>query len=232
MEVCAAIKQRFGEVKLTEDQIDRLFRTLVPDWQPSSTELLLQGCERKEGTIDLCALVDDLFTSSNSVASVPSTLVVQDGSLVAADGSLTLGEATTAALKGAPTISQEAEAKLRSFYDQCDKNSDGKINKRELILACRRSQELADFFGLPQNIRQEDGSRDKMEAFFQQIDTDDDREMSWSEVKAFYLKAKQLQVTGCTSGGAPCNGMAAEIQDIPGALADAPQQAMLPMASS
>jgi len=230
MSIGAAIRQRFGELWLTEDKVDKIFRDLMPDWQTSSTQLLLQGCKRKEGTINLCALVDDILSSSSlssDSSAVPHVLAVQDSSIVVADTSLTCGKVTAAAQKNTPILSQEAEAKLRSYYDQCDKNSDGKINKRELILACRKSHELAEFFNLPQNIRQEDGSRDQMEAFFQQIDSNDDREMTWDEMKTFFVNVKKLAATGCVGGGAPGNSVAAEIQDVPGALADAPQQAML-----
>merc|ERR1711874_41861 len=52
--------------------------------------------------------------------------------------------------------------------------------------------EVADFFGLPRKIRQEDGSRDKMESLFQKIDGNNDRKISWEEFFRFY----RLQVRG------------------------------------
>jgi len=75
-------------------------------------------------------------------------------------------------------ISQEA---LRTIFDTCDTNGDGQVNKRELILACRAHKGIANFFKLPQQIRQEDGSRDIMERVFQSMDRDDNREVSWEE---------------------------------------------------
>jgi len=80
----------------------------------------------------------------------------------------------------------------------CDVNKTGTIDKRELIKALRKHKEVAEFFHLPEHIRQEDGSRDAMEAFFQGVDVNDDRELSWDELKAFYQKthASALTATG------------------------------------
>merc|ERR1711871_894498 len=64
-------------------------------------------------------------------------------------------------------LSESDEAELRRIFDMCDVNKTGSIDKRELIKALRKHQEVADFFHLPSIIRQEDGSRDEMEAFFQ-----------------------------------------------------------------
>ena len=78
------------------------------------------------------------------------------------------------------------EAKLRAIFDQCDTNGDGTLNKRELILMCRSSPETAMFFGLPAVIRQEDGSRDLLEAKFQMMDQNDDREVNYDEFREWY----------------------------------------------
>lgn len=87
-----------------------------------------------------------------------------------------------------PVQQVNAEAELRRIFEMCDVNNTGSIDKRELIKACRKHEEVAKFFGLSTIIRQEDGTRDAMEAFFQSADTNDDREMSWDELKTFYLK--------------------------------------------
>ena len=75
---------------------------------------------------------------------------------------------------------------LREVFDIVDHDKDGKINKRELILACRTSKDIAEFFGLPRTIRAEDGSRDAMERLFQAVDLSDDRQWSWEEFRSFY----------------------------------------------
>eukprot|EP00928_Gymnodinium_smaydae_P084477 TRINITY_DN6774_c0_g3_i1.p1 TRINITY_DN6774_c0_g3~~TRINITY_DN6774_c0_g3_i1.p1 ORF type:complete len:489 (-),score=65.82 TRINITY_DN6774_c0_g3_i1:493-1959(-) len=76
--------------------------------------------------------------------------------------------------------------KLRNIFDKCDVNKDGQVSKRELIKTCRQDGEVAEFFNLPMQVRQEDGSRSKLEEVFQSIDTDGDREIRWAELLAFY----------------------------------------------
>lgn len=76
--------------------------------------------------------------------------------------------------------------KLRDIFDRCDINKDGLVNKRELIKTCRQDSEIAKFFDVPSDIRQEDGSRNKLEEVFQSIDTDGDREIRWAELLAYY----------------------------------------------
>jgi len=76
--------------------------------------------------------------------------------------------------------------KLRDIFDRCDVNKDGLVNKRELIKTCRRDIEIAKFFDVPSDIRQEDGSRNKLEEVFQEIDRDADREIRWAELLAYY----------------------------------------------
>lgn len=80
----------------------------------------------------------------------------------------------------------EEEARLREIFDKCDTNGDGTLNKRELIKMCRASVDTATFFGLPANIRQEDGTRDLLEAKFQRMDQNDDREVNWAEFVDWY----------------------------------------------
>jgi len=77
-------------------------------------------------------------------------------------------------------------AKLRNIFDRCDINQDGRVNKREMIKSCREDEEIAKFFEVPQVIRQEDGSRCKLEEVFQDIDQDGDREIRWVELLAYY----------------------------------------------
>ncbi|OLP95822.1 hypothetical protein AK812_SmicGene22016 [Symbiodinium microadriaticum] len=62
------------------------------------------------------------------------------------------------------------------------------VNKRELVKGLRRDAKMAEFFGLPSEIRQEDGSRDQMEALFQAMDSDSDREITWEEFVAFQVR--------------------------------------------
>eukprot|EP00404_Azadinium_spinosum_P049829 CAMPEP_0180758920 /NCGR_PEP_ID=MMETSP1038_2-20121128/35532_1 /TAXON_ID=632150 /ORGANISM="Azadinium spinosum, Strain 3D9" /LENGTH=376 /DNA_ID=CAMNT_0022793023 /DNA_START=32 /DNA_END=1158 /DNA_ORIENTATION=+ len=87
------------------------------------------------------------------------------------------------------------ERNLRAIFERCDGNRDGQLNKRELIKILRADQEVADVFGLPQQIRQEDGSRELMEGVFQAMDKNDDRESfgpsSWRDHPLRRLPGRQ-----------------------------------------
>eukprot|EP00928_Gymnodinium_smaydae_P097038 TRINITY_DN8698_c0_g1_i1.p1 TRINITY_DN8698_c0_g1~~TRINITY_DN8698_c0_g1_i1.p1 ORF type:complete len:1814 (-),score=508.32 TRINITY_DN8698_c0_g1_i1:55-5496(-) len=80
-----------------------------------------------------------------------------------------------------PVLPEKPKEKLLAIFNLCDANGDGRINKRELIKACRSDPAIAEFFGLPAQIRQEDGSRDLLEALFQIVDDSEDRVVSWEE---------------------------------------------------
>ncbi|CAE7905274.1 unnamed protein product [Symbiodinium microadriaticum] len=92
----------------------------------------------------------------------------------------------------APTTPASAEKmdlkKLRMIFDSADVQGNGMVNKRELVKGLRRDAKMAEFFGLPSEIRQEDGSRDQMEALFQAMDSDSDREITWEEFVAFQVR--------------------------------------------
>eukprot|EP00443_Scrippsiella_acuminata_P003224 CAMPEP_0115253634 /NCGR_PEP_ID=MMETSP0270-20121206/44775_1 /TAXON_ID=71861 /ORGANISM="Scrippsiella trochoidea, Strain CCMP3099" /LENGTH=307 /DNA_ID=CAMNT_0002669149 /DNA_START=35 /DNA_END=954 /DNA_ORIENTATION=+ len=78
--------------------------------------------------------------------------------------------------------------RLGDIFAECDRDGNGAVNKRELIQACRSSPEIAEFWGLPSVIQQEDGSRDAMELIFQEIDGDADRQITWTEFLDYHLK--------------------------------------------
>lgn len=75
---------------------------------------------------------------------------------------------------------------LRSVFEKVDKNHDGQIDKRELIIALRKDPDVSALMQLPANIRQEDGTRDTFERVFQSIDADDSRTITWSEFLTYF----------------------------------------------
>lgn len=93
---------------------------------------------------------------------------------------------------GAAAMAPSAEslARLKEIFERCDSSKDGLISKRELIKICRNDKNIAEFFGLSTQIRQEDGTRDEMERKFQAIDSDSDRSLSWREFRAFFVDCK------------------------------------------
>ena len=106
--------------------------------------------------------------------------------------------------------SRAAEA-VAALFRRIDKNDDGVVNIRELILALRRDPALATKLGLPSGaIRQEDGTRDALEAFFQRLDLNDDRELTVEEFsRAFPTTVAARAVTGAPDGEAPAASPAA-----------------------
>lgn len=76
-------------------------------------------------------------------------------------------------------------AKLKEIFQRVDTSGDGKISKIELIKACKRDGQIADFFGLARSI-QEGATRDAMENIFQAIDEDSSREIDWNEFQRFF----------------------------------------------
>jgi len=102
--------------------------------------------------------------------------------------------------------------RLGRIFTECDKNGDGVVNKRELIRACREHPEVASFWGVSSQIRQEDGSRDTLERKFQEMDSNDDRTLSWTEFLNHHLQHARTKVAApvrsITDGGHSSAGSA------------------------
>ena len=80
--------------------------------------------------------------------------------------------------------SRETEA--RDIFAELDRNGDGAVNIREVILVLRSSAAVAQRLALPQRVRQEGGTRDALEAFFREYDTDGDRSLTLEEFVAHF----------------------------------------------
>ncbi len=85
-------------------------------------------------------------------------------------------------------LTADDERKLRAMFDFIDRGGDGLVNVREMLLALRKSQELADLLHLPMHIRQEDGTREAFETMFQKMDQHDLREVTFKQFIK-YVKA-------------------------------------------
>eukprot|EP00949_MAST-11_sp_MAST-11-sp1_P002386 g2386.t1 len=68
--------------------------------------------------------------------------------------------------------SQAGEKWAVRLFHEIDKNADGILNVREVLLALRHNDQLASALHLPTHIRQEDGSREAFEKIFQSMDAD------------------------------------------------------------
>ena len=87
-------------------------------------------------------------------------------------------------------ITAEENRKLRALFDQVDKDHNGSINVREMLIALRKIPELGQILNLPQHIRQENGSRDAFEHVFQEMDSDGDanRSITYPEFQQYITK--------------------------------------------
>ena len=67
-----------------------------------------------------------------------------------------------------PTVmnNNDADSKLLKIFGIMDRNNDGVVNVREMILALRHDEKIAQLLRLPSHIKQEDGSRNKLEDVF------------------------------------------------------------------
>lgn len=84
------------------------------------------------------------------------------------------------------------EKKAKQIFKQVDKDGDGVVTIRELIIAIRKDEKLADTLKLPSAVRQEDGTRDQLEKFFQKLDTDGDRTLTFDEFSKFFANNEAL----------------------------------------
>eukprot|EP00746_Dinoflagellata_sp_MGD_P163875 gnl/MRDRNA2_/MRDRNA2_92154_c0_seq1.p1 gnl/MRDRNA2_/MRDRNA2_92154_c0~~gnl/MRDRNA2_/MRDRNA2_92154_c0_seq1.p1 ORF type:complete len:922 (+),score=210.64 gnl/MRDRNA2_/MRDRNA2_92154_c0_seq1:41-2806(+) len=89
----------------------------------------------------------------------------------------------------APAIPKKKEIRLRQIFEICDRGGDGEISRSELIMACRRSEEIADFFSLPKKFLKE-SETGLLEAWFAAGDADGDGQMTWEELKDFYIRSQ------------------------------------------
>uniref|UniRef100_A0A7S2JX14 EF-hand domain-containing protein n=1 Tax=Zooxanthella nutricula TaxID=1333877 RepID=A0A7S2JX14_9DINO len=69
-----------------------------------------------------------------------------------------------------------------------------------MIKVCRQDLGVAEFFGIPSTIRQEDGSRDTFEQVFQGIDDNDDRMISFEELRG-WQRARRRSGVGVNAPG-------------------------------
>ena len=83
-----------------------------------------------------------------------------------------------------PAVAYEV---VKSAFNLIDANGDGVLSRTEVIKALRSSVVVRLLLQLPQNIRQEDGTREIFEHVFQTIDTDGSDDISMSEFSHYFL---------------------------------------------
>jgi len=133
--------------------------------------------------------VMEMVAPEESSALAPAQAPEESSALAVVEGKQALA-LTEEATKAAQDLDTETEEKLQEIFRMASRGDDS-ITRADLIITLKTKPEVSEFFGLPPRIRQEDGSRDAMEKFFQGIDENDDRLLSWPEIKIFYCKCKK-----------------------------------------
>ena len=77
--------------------------------------------------------------------------------------------------------------KIRAIFQHADRNHNGVISVREMMLALRHDDELAALLHLPSHIHQEDGSRAAFERVFAVFDEGETREITFEEFLAHIM---------------------------------------------
>ena len=88
---------------------------------------------------------------------------------------------SSTAAAAAAQLQQQWERHVEVAFERIDTNGDGFLSRAEVIKACRSDALVRQLLGLPQTIRQEDGSRDAFELLFQRLDMDDSKSISFDE---------------------------------------------------
>ncbi|KAK3250534.1 hypothetical protein CYMTET_40093 [Cymbomonas tetramitiformis] len=127
------------------------------------------------------------------------------------------------------------EDELRQIFEKIDRDGDGHINKHELIIALRKNKDICELLGLPSKIRQEDGSRDILETFFQLLDQDGSRTLEWEEFVELTRQRREdkvenaLELENSCPPPAPTSAEIASCLSHLGKTADGLRQAYLTM---
>mmetsp|Transcript_1892 Transcript_1892/g.6918 ORF Transcript_1892/g.6918 Transcript_1892/m.6918 type:complete len:399 (-) Transcript_1892:1018-2214(-) len=76
---------------------------------------------------------------------------------------------------------------VTAAFERIDKNGDGKLELREVVIACRKDPSIAALLGLSTQIRQEGSSRDALMEFFRLVDKDDSRSLDKDEFVNYFF---------------------------------------------
>ncbi|KOO52952.1 hypothetical protein Ctob_015688 [Chrysochromulina tobinii] len=135
--------------------------------QPSGclTALLRLGDDARAGK-ERNALSAQQLSSAVVNRAVVSSAVVSSAAVSAKDTS------------ASPTRRAQMVA---AAFRRIDTNGDGHLSRAEVIIACRTDAEVRALLGLPQHIRQEDGTREAFERVFQRFDVDDSKGIEMDE---------------------------------------------------
>jgi Ca2+-binding EF-hand superfamily protein len=128
--------------------------------------------------------LDGRISRGEFVAAAESALRYRQGGERGGQTLSAVDRAEAPAQTGTPRV--EKMAKLRAVFDTIDRNHDGSIDVRELLLCLRKHPDVAEFMHLPVHVRQEGGTRETFEEMFQAIDKDGSRDVTWPEFESYF----------------------------------------------
>jgi len=222
-----------GAGAIRRDRLYRVFAALSPKLEADQINLVLASAGLDAEEIDYTKLVawcvpseapaEAIAGASATGESEPIKVQTQTEvikaspapeetlALAITTGESELKEHSPTGASASNVLTADFELKINNIFQKMELNGDGTVNKRELIKSLKKDAEVADFLGLPTHIQQEDGSRDAMESFFQQVDKNGDREMDWEEFRSFFEeKAKGKGVSDASAAAAETTVQALE----------------------
>ena len=75
----------------------------------------------------------------------------------------------------------ESKHAKRKKFNKMDRNSDGEVDHRELLLALRADKSIADILSMPSKVKASDGTRQTFDDVFKSMDKDASGTISWAE---------------------------------------------------
>ena len=84
--------------------------------------------------------------------------------------------------------------KLNRVFQEVDRNSDGVVNRQELIVSIRKDEEIAKALGVVGKVAQESEAQTEIERLFQGLDSDSSKEISLTEFMLFQTQLVEIKV--------------------------------------
>jgi len=88
----------------------------------------------------------------------------------------------------------EDTSELKRLFDYMDKNGDGRVNRREAIIALRKDPRVQKYLGISGKIRQDSAEYSAFEELFEMLDGDGSSEITWDEF-IWFTKMKKKPST-------------------------------------
>ena len=162
------------------DQIERVDLKNVVGLDLKDVVRLLRGPAGSQVSLCMCRRVE----SESGAALTRFSIIVRRRDRQSRDGDIAEQAASAAGTAiPAPAISMEA---LAQVFATLDTNQDGKLSHAEFIRGLKKHPEIANLMGMPASIQQENGTRDKYQLAFGEMDADGSKTIELPELWRFF----------------------------------------------